>query len=179
MGSLRLPPAPDRGSSGRCVAGTLGIEPGEGAWVRLDLTGALLAPIATAMRPGCSPTHADARRRAQELLSRPLLERAAALERQARGHASVAEPWRPLTIREFEVARLIGAGRTNADIAAELAIAPKTVSSHVEHVLGKLDLRRRAEIATWVAQVNHPARRSVAGRVPVVATGNDLDVVSV
>ncbi len=147
----------------------------EGAWVRLDLTGALVR----ANRHGdASGMLADARRRAQDLLSRPLLERAAALERQARGHTSVAEPWRPLTIREFEVARLIGAGRTNAEIAAELAIAPKTVSSHVEHVLGKLDMRRRAEIATWVAHVNHPSRRSVSGRVPAIASGGDLDVAS-
>ena len=80
-----------------------------------------------------------------------------------RGHTIQDEPWRPLTIREFEVARLIGAGRTNGEIAAELAIAPKTVSAHVEHVLAKLDMRRRAEVATWVATVRRP------GRVPASA----------
>ena len=106
---------------------------------------------------------ADARRRAQDLLSRPLLERIAGLERQSRGHTSVDEPWRPLTIREFEVARLIGAGRTNAEIAAELTIAPKTVSAHVEHVLAKLDMRRRAEVATWVASVRRPGRPPIPG----------------
>jgi DNA-binding CsgD family transcriptional regulator len=142
----------------------------EGAWVRLDLTNALLR----SNRHGdASGVLADARRRAQELLSRPLLERASALERQARGHLNVAEPWRPLTIREFEVARLIAAGRTNAEIAIELNIARKTVSAHVEHVLAKLDVRRRAEIATWVATVQRPERRAVSGSVrPLVAANS-------
>ena len=131
----------------------------EGAWVRLDLAGALLRSNRHSDAAGVL---ADARRRAQDLLSRPLLERVAGLERQALGHASTDEPWRPLTIREFEVARLIGAGRTNAEIAAELTIAPKTVSAHVEHVLAKLDMRRRAEVATWVASVRRPGRPPIA-----------------
>jgi DNA-binding CsgD family transcriptional regulator len=71
----------------------------------------------------------------------------------ARGHASDDEPWRPLTSREFEVARLIGDGLTNAEIADTLGIAPKTASSHVEHILAKLGASRRAEIATWASHV--------------------------
>ena len=59
-----------------------------------------------------------------------------------------------MTAREFEVARLIAEGRTNAEIADELGIAPKTASSHVEHVLAKLGASRRAEIATWVSTVD-------------------------
>jgi DNA-binding CsgD family transcriptional regulator len=73
--------------------------------------------------------------------------------RMARGHAPDDEPWRPLTSREFEVARLIGEGMTNAEIAATLDIAPKTASSHVEHILAKLGASRRAEIATWASHV--------------------------
>ena len=36
-------------------------------------------------------------------------------------------------------------------IAAELGIAPKTASSHVEHFLAKLGASRRAEIAAWAS----------------------------
>jgi DNA-binding CsgD family transcriptional regulator len=43
---------------------------------------------------------------------------------------------------------------TNAEIAGELSIAPKTASSHVEHILAKLGVTRRAEIATWVATIS-------------------------
>ena len=71
----------------------------------------------------------------------------------ARGRSPDDEPWRPLTSREFEVARLIGEGMTNAEIADALDIAPKTASSHVEHILAKLGASRRAEIATWVSHV--------------------------
>jgi DNA-binding NarL/FixJ family response regulator len=51
------------------------------------------------------------------------------------------------------VARAIAAGMTNAEIAGELFVAPKTISAHVEHILGKLGVARRAEIAAWVATV--------------------------
>jgi len=53
----------------------------------------------------------------------------------------------------FAVARLIFEGYTNAEIADSLVIAPKTASSHVEHILAKLGASRRAEIATWACHV--------------------------
>ncbi len=71
-------------------------------------------------------------------------DRADALQRMARGHVATEEPWRPLTVREFAVARLVSEGRTNAEIAESLGIAPKTASSHVEHILAKLGASRRA-----------------------------------
>ncbi|HET9519716.1 MAG TPA: LuxR C-terminal-related transcriptional regulator [Candidatus Limnocylindrales bacterium] len=67
-----------------------------------------------------------------------------------RGQAST-EPWAPLTAREFEVARLVADGLTNGGIATELTVAPKTVAAHVEHILAKLGVGRRSEIAAWVA----------------------------
>ncbi len=80
----------------------------------------------------------------------------------ARGHISVDEPWRPLTAREFAVAKLITAGLTNSEIAAELSIASRTASSHVEHILAKLGASRRAEIAVWASEVERAMAR--AGR---------------
>ena len=95
----------------------------------------------------------EARTAAGRLESPLLADRADTLLRMARGHASDEEPWRPLTSREFEVARLVGEGYTNAEIADSLGIAPKTASSHVEHILAKLGASRRAEIATWASNV--------------------------
>lgn len=71
-----------------------------------------------------------------------------------RGRTAPDEPWRPLSSREFEVARHIAAGLTNGEIADELVIAPKTVSAHVEHILAKLGATRRAEIAAWTATIS-------------------------
>jgi DNA-binding CsgD family transcriptional regulator len=54
---------------------------------------------------------------------------------------------------------------TNAEIADALDIAPRTASSHVEHILAKLGASRRAEIATWASNVQ---ARSTALRMPLV-----------
>ncbi|HEV8402051.1 MAG TPA: AAA family ATPase [Candidatus Limnocylindrales bacterium] len=122
----------------------------EATGARLDLAHALIrtSRFADAVRIAV-----EARSAAERLESPLLTDRADTLLRMARGHASDEEPWRPLTSREFEVARLVGEGMTNGEIADALGIAPKTASSHVEHILSKLGASRRAEIATWASQV--------------------------
>lgn len=122
----------------------------EATWARLDLAHCLVRSNrfaeALALAVGVRAT-------AARLGARPLAERAETLQRMARGRVAVEEPWRPLTSREFAVARLIGEGLTNAEIADQLGIARKTASAHVEHILAKLGASRRAEIATWASHV--------------------------
>lgn len=122
----------------------------EATWARLDLAMCLIRSNRFA---DALSFIVDARTTASRLESRPLAERADALHRMARGRVAVDEPWRPLTAREYAVARLISEGYTNAEIADSLGIAPKTASSHVEHILAKLGASRRAEIATWASNV--------------------------
>lgn len=93
---------------------------------------------------------------ADALGSRPLLARVDELQGLSRGRGSLDEPWHPLSTREFEVAREIATGRTNAEIAELLFVSPKTVSAHVEHILAKLGVSRRAEIAAWAATIARP-----------------------
>jgi two-component system, NarL family, response regulator LiaR len=50
-----------------------------------------------------------------------------------------------LTPRELEVLTLIGQGRSNGEIAALLAIAPRTAKVHVQNILGKLGATNRTE----------------------------------
>lgn len=55
----------------------------------------------------------------------------------------------PLTPRESAVAALVARGLTNREIAAALVIAERTADTHVQHILGKLGLATRAQIAAW------------------------------
>jgi pimeloyl-ACP methyl ester carboxylesterase/DNA-binding CsgD family transcriptional regulator len=58
-------------------------------------------------------------------------------------------PVGPLTPRELEVATLVARGLTNRQIADALVIAPRTADNHVGHILDKLGLTSRAQIAAW------------------------------
>jgi DNA-binding NarL/FixJ family response regulator len=49
-----------------------------------------------------------------------------------------------LTSRQLEVLALIGHGKTNGEIAAELFVSEGTVKTHVNHLFTKLRLRDRA-----------------------------------
>ena len=56
-----------------------------------------------------------------------------------------------LTSREREVMQLIARGYTYKEVASELFISIKTVETHVSHVLRKLQLSNRGELALWAA----------------------------
>jgi two-component system response regulator NreC len=54
-----------------------------------------------------------------------------------------------LTPREREVLILIAEGLTNAEIAEELVISPKTVDSHRENIMRKLNLHSRIDLVKY------------------------------
>jgi DNA-binding CsgD family transcriptional regulator len=57
--------------------------------------------------------------------------------RRARGAHSLVSPG------ELEILSLVGAGKTNKEIARELWLSPHTVRSHLEHVFEKLEVTNR------------------------------------
>jgi len=127
----------------------------EAQWARLDLASALLRAnrYVEAMR-----LLETVRAAAHRLASTPMLTRADEIQRLAQGRGAEPPAWYPLTIREFEVARHVSNGLTNAEIAEQLGVSPKTISAHVEHILAKLGVGRRTEIAGWVVGVLPPNR---------------------
>ena len=56
-----------------------------------------------------------------------------------------------LTRRESEIAVLVAEGLTNREIAERLVMARRTAEGHVAHILGKLSLTSRSQLAGWVA----------------------------
>jgi LuxR family maltose regulon positive regulatory protein len=50
-----------------------------------------------------------------------------------------------LSVREGEILKLIAEGRSNKEIARNLAITPETVKSHVKHIFTKLSVEKRAQ----------------------------------
>lgn len=57
-----------------------------------------------------------------------------------------------LSDREHEVLRLIGAGKTGGEIAAELSLSAKTVSTYRARILRKLGLRTSADLIRYALQ---------------------------
>ncbi len=59
------------------------------------------------------------------------------------------QPVEPLSDREEEVLVAVARGRTNQEIAEELYISLSTVKTHITHLMNKLGVRNRVEIAMW------------------------------
>jgi DNA-binding NarL/FixJ family response regulator len=57
-----------------------------------------------------------------------------------------------LTPREHEVINLVGEGKANKEIAAELGISERTARTHVSNILGKLGLSSRTQAALWAVR---------------------------
>jgi non-specific serine/threonine protein kinase len=57
-----------------------------------------------------------------------------------------------LSPREREVAALIAAGKTIAEVAQALTISPLTAEQHVRHIVDKLGIGRRSQSAAWWAE---------------------------
>jgi len=78
---------------------------------------------------------------AEDSLSRPTVQ----VKRSSRRPEVLSE-------REHTVVQLIAGGRSNREIADELVITKKTAEAHVSHILTKLGLCSRVQIATWSLQ---------------------------
>jgi DNA-binding NarL/FixJ family response regulator len=77
------------------------------------------------------------------------------------GHAtgSRAAADAELTPRELEVLELLAEGLTQTEIARQLVISPRTVGTHTQNVLGKLDVHSRAQAVALAHRMDFVAHR--------------------
>jgi DNA-binding CsgD family transcriptional regulator/tetratricopeptide (TPR) repeat protein len=70
--------------------------------------------------------------------------------RGARRRQRAATGWESLTPTERGVAELVARSMSNREIAAQLGLSTRTIDTHVSHILGKLTVRSRVDIARAV-----------------------------
>jgi len=88
-----------------------------------------------------------------EIGAAPWVERAnARLAAQPTGHHGHTASL--LTRREMEIAGLVAQGLSNAQIAAELYLSVRTVTSHLDHAYTKLGVGSRAALAVYVRELD-------------------------
>jgi DNA-binding NarL/FixJ family response regulator len=76
--------------------------------------------------------------------------RALGIRRGSReAHREVGFGWASLTATEVRIAELVRDGLTNREIGTRLFVSPRTVQTHVSHILQKTGLRSRVEIARF------------------------------
>lgn len=68
------------------------------------------------------------------------------------GGETEAEPHQALSDREYQVMTLLGTGKTVSDIAQELSLSVKTVSTYRTRILEKLKLQNTAEIIRYALE---------------------------
>lgn len=59
--------------------------------------------------------------------------------------ARPSPPLEELTSRELEVLTLLAEGLSQGEVATRLVVSPRTVGTHIQHILTKLDVHSRAQ----------------------------------
>ena len=76
-------------------------------------------------------------------------------------------PWPyDLSLREIQVLHLVAGGASNPQIAQQLFVSPRTVSTHIEHILAKMGCSSRAQLAAMAMSEGlllgeAPSRRAI------------------
>jgi DNA-binding NarL/FixJ family response regulator len=122
---------------------------------RAELAAALTRRQAPGDRDEALAVLAAAAREAEQLGMVPFTEWTGQLQAQLTAAPAGDSPLSP---RELEVARLVGQGLTNKQIGQTLYVSERTAENHVQHILTKLGLRNRSQIAVW-ASGEHDASR--------------------
>jgi two-component system, NarL family, response regulator LiaR len=116
------------------------LEAGASSYLLKDVTPEELVDAIRAVHRGEPRLHPDALRK--------VMQAAVGAGPGAAEHRAPAPPG-DLTERELEVVALVAQGRSNREIAAAFVISEKTVKTHIGHILAKLELKDRTQLAIY------------------------------
>ena len=116
------------------------LEAGASSYLLKDVTPEELVEAIRAVHRGEPRLHPDALRKVME---------AAMGARPDDAQPQPAAEAGDLTERELEVVALVAQGRSNREIADAFVISEKTVKTHIGHVLAKLGLKDRTQLAIY------------------------------
>jgi predicted ATPase/DNA-binding CsgD family transcriptional regulator len=108
-----------------------------------------LAPVRARLRPDGA---AAAWQAGHGLTLEQITAEVLVFDAASRGEPPERDAVSQLSAREREVATLVAQGLSNRDIAQRLVVSERTAENHVQHVLNRLGLRSRAQVAAWAVQ---------------------------
>jgi NarL family two-component system response regulator LiaR len=118
------------------------LEAGASSYLLKDVSPEELVEAIRALYRGEPRLHPDALRKVMEAAMGPRAGDASA-------RPSEASPPGDLTERELQVVALVAQGLSNREIAEAFVISEKTVKTHIGHVLAKLGLKDRTQLAIY------------------------------
>jgi two-component system, NarL family, response regulator LiaR len=126
------------------------IQAGASSYLLKDVSPDELVDAIRAAHRGEPRLHPDVARTLMEAMRAPQTSPAQSPTETARASANAsASGVGELTEREREVVRSVAQGKSNQEIADQFFISEKTVKTHVSHILAKLGLKDRTQLAIF------------------------------
>ena len=131
------------------------LEAGASSYLLKDVSPEELVEAIRAVHRGEPRLHPDALRKVMQAAMGP---------RAGEGPAGppAPSPAGDLTERELEVVALVARGLSNREIAGTFVLSEKTVKTHIGHILAKLDLKDRTQLAIYA--LRHGLADDAAGQ---------------
>ena len=117
------------------------IQAGAASYLLKDVTPDVLVEAIRAVQRGETRLHPDIARKLMDQVARQT-----GVDRDVQRNT--------LTDRELEVVQLVAQGQSNHEIAEKLVISEKTVKTHISHILSKLNLEDRTQLAIYAIRNN-------------------------
>jgi len=123
------------------------------SWIEAGISGYVSKNSTSAELIDALHTAARGEWACSQLVMSQIIKRLSTLAVDARSTTAIPTA---LTARERQILELVARGMSNKRIAIALSISHATAKNHVHHILGKLQLRNRTEVAAYLRGISPP-----------------------